>query len=85
MKDFWNSILSFSQTTAKTVGQQFLKDFGSAQADEKDDGTLVTQSDNWADATIRSAIASTFPNHGILSEEGEHVFPKPAQTKSKPT
>ncbi|MDQ2098348.1 MAG: inositol monophosphatase family protein [Tychonema bourrellyi B0820] len=75
MKDFWDSILSFSQTTVKTVGQQFLKDFGSAQANEKDDGTLVTQSDNWADATIRSAIASTFPSHGILSEEGEHVFP----------
>jgi myo-inositol-1(or 4)-monophosphatase len=75
MKDFWNSILSFSQTTIKTVGQQLLQDFGSAQADEKDDGSLVTQSDNWADAEIRSAIASTFPSHGILSEEGEHVFP----------
>ena len=75
MKDFWDSILSFSQTTVLTVGQQLLKDFGSAQADEKDDGSLVTQSDNWADAEIKSAIASSFPSHGILSEEGEHVFP----------
>ena len=58
MTDFWDSILSFAQTTADRVGQQLLKDFGSAQADEKDDGSLVTQSDKWADAEIRSAIAS---------------------------
>ncbi|MEZ2231150.1 MULTISPECIES: inositol monophosphatase family protein [unclassified Microcoleus] len=75
MKDFWDSILSFAQDTVDRVGQQLLQDFGTTQADEKDDGSLVTQSDNWADAEIRSAIASTFPSHGILSEEGEHVFP----------
>jgi len=75
MKDFWDSILSFAQDTVDGVGQQLLQDFGTTQADEKDDGSLVTQSDNWADAEIRSAIASTFPTHGILSEEGQHVFP----------
>jgi myo-inositol-1(or 4)-monophosphatase len=75
MTDFWDSILSFALTTADRVGQQLLKDFGSAQADEKDDGSLVTQSDKWADAEIRSAIASAFPSHGILSEEGEQIFP----------
>ncbi len=75
MKDFWDSILSFAQHTVYRVGQQLLQDFGTTQVDEKDDGSLVTQSDNWADAEIRSAIASTFPSHGILSEEGEHVFP----------
>lgn len=75
MKDFWDSILSFAQDTVDRVGQQLLQDFGTTQADEKDDGSLVTQSDNWADAEIRRAIASTFPSHGILSEEGEHVFP----------
>ncbi|MEG3837273.1 MULTISPECIES: inositol monophosphatase family protein [unclassified Microcoleus] len=75
MTNFWDSILSFARVTVEKVGQQLLQDFGSAQADEKDDGSLVTKSDNWADAEIRSAIASTFPSHGILSEEGEHVFP----------
>ena len=75
MKDFWDSILSFAQDTVDRVGQQLLQDFGTTQADEKDDGSLVTQSDNWADAEIRTAIASTFPTHGILSEEGQHVFP----------
>lgn len=75
MTDFWDSILSFARVTVDRVGQQLLQDFGSAQAHEKDDGSLVTESDKWADVTIRSAIASTFPGHGILSEEGEQVFP----------
>lgn len=75
MTNFWDSILSFARVTVERVGQQLLQDFGSVQADEKDDGSLVTKSDNWADAEIRSAIASTFPSHGILSEEGEQVFP----------
>ena len=76
MTNFWDSILSFARVTVERVGQQLLQDFGSVQADEKDDGSLVTKSDNWADAEIRSAIASTFPSHGILSEEGEQVFPE---------
>src|SRR4028119_1911051 len=75
MTNFWDSILSFARVTVERVGQQLLQDFGSVQADEKDDGSLVTKSDNWADAEIRSAIASHFPSHGILSEEGQHVFP----------
>lgn len=71
----WDSILKFAEETAAGVGSQLLKDFGSVQADEKSDGSLVTQSDKWADAEIRQAIASAFPEHGVLSEEAEHVFP----------
>ncbi|MBV9388365.1 MAG: inositol monophosphatase family protein [Chroococcidiopsidaceae cyanobacterium CP_BM_ER_R8_30] len=41
---------------------------------QKADGSLVTQADQWADREIREAIAATFPGHGILSEEGEHIF-----------
>jgi myo-inositol-1(or 4)-monophosphatase len=52
-----------------------MADFGQVQASQKLDGSLVTQSDHWADETIREAIASHFPSHGILSEEGQHVFP----------
>lgn len=75
MTDFWNEIFTFTETTATIVGKQLLKDFGYATADEKADGTLVTESDKWADQEITEAIAASFPTHGILSEEGQHVFP----------
>ncbi|OCR00879.1 inositol monophosphatase [Oscillatoriales cyanobacterium USR001] len=71
----WDSILSFAETTTARVGEQLLKDFGTVQAAEKLDGSLVTQSDRWADREIQEAIISAFPTHGVLSEEGEHVFP----------
>jgi myo-inositol-1(or 4)-monophosphatase len=73
--DFWTSILNFAQMTTDRVGAQLLADFGQAQAIEKKDGSLVTQSDQWADQVIRDAIATTFPTHGVLSEEVEHIFP----------
>ncbi|HEY9637556.1 MAG TPA: inositol monophosphatase family protein [Coleofasciculaceae cyanobacterium] len=75
MTDFWTDILSFAQTTTARVGTQLLQDFGQVQASQKDDGSLVTQADHWADQTIREAIATHFPSHGILSEEAEHKFP----------
>jgi len=75
MNDFLVSVLDFAKTTTEKVGSQLLKDFGQVQASQKDDGTLVTQSDRWADETIREAIATQFPSHGILSEEAEHKFP----------
>lgn len=73
--NFWANILEFAEETTTRVGRQLLSDFGQAQATEKTDGTLVTQSDQWADQAIRAAIAQTFPDHGILSEEAEHRFP----------
>lgn len=73
--EFWQAILTFAETTTQTVGQQLLQDFGQARADEKADGSLVTASDRWADATLRGAIQERFPSHGVLSEEVEHIFP----------
>src|SRR5919202_3397977 len=75
MRDFWTDVLSFAQTTTARVGTQLMADFGQVQASQKADGSLVTQADKWADETIREAIASHFPTHGILSEEAEHKFP----------
>jgi len=71
----WNQILSFAETTTHQVGQQLLNSFGQVQATEKADGSLVTQADRWADETLRGAIAQAFPQHGVLSEEVEHIFP----------
>jgi myo-inositol-1(or 4)-monophosphatase len=73
--DFWTQILDFAETETHQVGSQLLKDFGQVQASEKLDGSLVTQSDQWADQVLRDAIAQTFPTHGVLSEEVEHIFP----------
>ncbi len=71
----WPTILAFAQTTTQRVGLQLLKDFGQVQADEKADGSLVTRADRWADEELSGAIAVTFPDHGVLSEEAEHIFP----------
>jgi len=71
----WTEILSFAEALTLRVGNQLLKDFGQATATEKSDGTLVTQSDQWADAELRHSIQAAFPEHGVLSEEVEHIFP----------
>jgi myo-inositol-1(or 4)-monophosphatase len=75
MADFWASVLNFSRDITEKVGTQLMADFGTVQASNKDDGSLVTKSDQWADREITNAIAIHFPTHGILSEEAQHVFP----------
>ncbi len=75
MQDFWQEVLEFAAATTHQVGERLLKDFGHVQATEKRDGSLVTQSDRWADEALRGAIAQRFPDHGVLSEEVEHLFP----------
>ena len=72
--EFWTQVLAVASTTAHRVGAQLLLDFGHVQGLEKADGSLVTQSDEWADREIRSSIAAAFPDHAILSEENEHGF-----------
>jgi myo-inositol-1(or 4)-monophosphatase len=73
--DFWVTVKDFAEQITRQVGAQLLIDFGKATAAEKEDGSLVTQSDQWADETLRTAIAQAFPNHGLLTEESEHSFP----------
>jgi myo-inositol-1(or 4)-monophosphatase len=70
--EFADRILEVARSTAQRVGVQLLLDFGRVQGLEKADGSLVTESDRWADAEIRSSIAAAFPEHAILSEEAEH-------------
>lgn len=73
--DFWTGILNFAEATTARVGRQLLQDFGQVQGTEKADGSLVTRADQWADQTLREAIAKEFPEHGVLSEEVAHIFP----------
>lgn len=72
---FWTKILKFSEETSHRIGDELLGKFGKLQAVRKDDGSLVTEADKWSDAEIRAAIAETFPDHGVLSEETQHIFP----------
>jgi myo-inositol-1(or 4)-monophosphatase len=72
---FWTTLLTWVRTLTDAVGEQLLEDFGQVQAIEKSDGSLVTQADQWADQELRQQLMQTFPDHGVLSEEGEHSFP----------
>lgn len=72
---FWQDVFNFAKEITHQVGNQLIDDFGKLQAIHKDDGTLVTQADKWADGEIRAAIAAKFPEHGVLTEETEHILP----------
>ncbi len=76
MTDFWIQVLSLAQDLTKTVGEQLLREFGSARGEEKADGSLVTASDRSADQALRRGIHAAFPDHGLLTEETEHLFPE---------
>jgi myo-inositol-1(or 4)-monophosphatase len=79
MPDFWTEVLDFAATTADRVSTQLLTNFAQTldqkQSEQKSDGSLVTASDQWADAELRAAIAAAFPTHGVISEETQHIFP----------
>lgn len=76
MEDFWIEVLDFTRTITQEVSSQLKQDFGKVQATRKVDGSLVTKADQWADSIIREAISTRFPEHGILTEETLHIFPK---------
>jgi myo-inositol-1(or 4)-monophosphatase len=61
MQAFWQQVLDFSQTITDEVGAKLLAAFGGAQAEEKQDGSLVTEFDKWSDERLRTAIHDTFP------------------------
>lgn len=75
MKQFWDQVLDFCVETTGRISDRLMQDFGKIQALQKEDGSLVTQADQWSDQQIRDAIAHTFPDHGVLTEETVHIFP----------
>ena len=76
MIENWTEIVSFSEQITKAIGSQLIKDFGQVQAEKKGDGSLVTRADKWSDQQLRNAILSQFPDHGVLTEETEHILPE---------
>ncbi|MDJ0899976.1 MAG: inositol monophosphatase family protein [Xenococcus sp. MO_188.B8] len=75
MNQFWDRVLEFCQQITLEVGDRLMSECGILQPLEKADGSLVTKADQWADQTIRKAIAKVFPEHGVLTEETTHIFP----------
>lgn len=73
--DFWDEVTTFTQQMTHEVGTKLLEAFGNATAEQKADGSLVTEYDKWADKELSDRIRTTFPDHGVLSEEAEHTFP----------
>ena len=73
--DFWDRVLTTCDELCDRVGGRLLQDFGTLQAIEKSDGSLVTAADQWSDAELRQGIQLEFPDHGVLSEETIHIFP----------
>jgi len=72
----WQTILPFIQELTKQVGDRLLADFEQARvAIAKDDGSLVTKSDRWADAYIKAALEKEFPEFGVLTEESTQILP----------
>jgi len=71
----WKQLLKFARVTTQEVGEELLNQFGRVQGEEKADGSLVTQADQWADRQLQKAILAQFPDHGVLTEETAKHFP----------
>ena len=74
-KDFWTKVVNFAETITSQLGSRLLAKTGKVKPSDKTDGSWVTASDLWVEQKIRTAIVSTFPNHGFLSEETAQQFP----------
>jgi myo-inositol-1(or 4)-monophosphatase len=72
--DFWQRVETLAREITTRIGKQLIEDFGQATAETKSDGSLVTQSDRWADHEIKQSILAAFPDHAVLSEEDFHLF-----------
>ncbi len=70
-----STALQFIKQLTQQVGDRLMVDFEQARvAIAKDDGSLVTKSDHWADAYIKEALQKEFPEFGVLTEESTQIF-----------
>ncbi|NJN29306.1 MAG: inositol monophosphatase [Synechococcales cyanobacterium RM1_1_8] len=74
-QSFWRDILTAAQKAAAPVAERQRQDFRQVQAQTKTDGSLVTETDEWSDRQLRTALQAAFPDHGLLSEETSQIFP----------
>jgi len=72
---FWTEVLEFCQVATTAIATELVTKFAKVAATHKADGTLVTQADQWTAQELRDRLAERFPEHGVLTEETEHIFP----------
>ncbi|MCS6844082.1 MAG: hypothetical protein NZ528_07145 [Caldilineales bacterium] len=73
-QDHTTSLLEFAHTLAHEAGQRLMAWFGRSASVVKRDGSLVTQADVDVDHLVQTAVRRRFPHHGVISEEGAHVY-----------
>lgn len=66
-----DALMDFAVRTLRGAGEVTLRHLGHAAVEWKSDGSEVTAADRAAEEHVRAAIAETFPDDGILGEEGD--------------
>lgn len=66
--------LAAAHTIVRRAADLLQATFGDVTATRKVDGSLVTEADRRADAAIIDALTRQFPDHAILSEEGQTSY-----------
>ncbi len=66
----YDKLMEFAVRTAEAAGRITLDHFGSVAVEYKGDGSEVTAADRAAEEYVLAAIGESFPDHGILGEEG---------------
>jgi histidinol-phosphatase len=65
-----DNLMDFAARTAESAGAVTLEHFGDVSVEFKGDGSEVTAADHAAEAHLRAVIQETFPDDGMLGEEG---------------
>ena len=68
-----DGLMDFAVRTAQRAGEITLGHFGRVAVERKQDGSEVTEADRQSEEFIRQTIRESFPEDGILGEEGTAV------------
>ena len=66
-----DELLVFARGLGQEASRQLVAWRGRAAASEKGDGTVITEADRAVDRFLGQQIRSRYPDHAVLSEEGE--------------